>query len=59
MSTHLPVLEYLQRQIGGPPPPDATCRMNYPTAISRLLGFQVVSIGKAHVCLEMDAKGRW
>lgn len=54
MTAELTVLEYLQRQIGGTLPPDAACRMNYPTAISRLLGFRVVSIDKAHACLEMD-----
>lgn len=55
MSTELAVLEYLKRQIDGTLPPDAVCRMNYPTAISRLLGFRIVSIDKAHACLEMDA----
>ncbi|MEK8089275.1 PaaI family thioesterase [Thermithiobacillus plumbiphilus] len=55
MTAELTVLEYLQRQIDGTLPPDAVCRMNYPTAISRLLGFRVVSIDKAHACLEMDA----
>ena len=54
MTAELTVLEYLQRQIGGTLPPDAACRMNYPTAISRLLGFRVVSIDKAQACLEMD-----
>lgn len=55
MTVELTVLEYLQRQIDGTLPPDASCRMNYPTAISRLLGFRVVRIEKAYACLEMDA----
>lgn len=55
MRTELTVLEYLQRQIDGTLPPDAVCRMNYPTAISRLLGFRIVSIDKAYACLEMNA----
>lgn len=55
MSTELTVLEYLRRQIDGTLPPDATCRMSYPTAISQLLGIRMVSIDKAHACLEMDA----
>lgn len=55
MSSELAVLEYLQRQIDGTLAPDAVCRMNYPTAISRLLGFRIVGIGKAHAWLEMDA----
>lgn len=58
MTVELTVLEYLQRQIDGTLPPHATFRMNYPTAISRLLGFRVVSIGKAHACLEMGPTQR-
>lgn len=55
MCTQLTVLEYLQRQIEGTLPPDASCRMIYPAAISQLLGFRVVGIDKAHACLEMEA----
>ncbi len=52
---HLPVLEYLQRQLDGTLAADAQTHMRYPTAISRLLGFRIVAIGEATATLEMQA----
>jgi uncharacterized protein (TIGR00369 family) len=52
---HLPVLEYLQRQLDGRLTPDDVTHMHYPTAISRLLGFRIVEIGKAMAVVEIDA----
>jgi uncharacterized protein (TIGR00369 family) len=55
MTTKLAVLEYLRRQIDGTLPPDAICGLNYPTAISQLLGFRITEIDAGYACLEMDA----
>ncbi len=55
MSTHLSVLEYLQRQINGDLPENASCAVKYPTAISQLLGFRITEIDEGYACLEMDA----
>lgn len=55
MRTQLPTLEYLQRQIEGSLPPDATADMHYPTPISKLLGFRVTAIDKGMARLELDA----
>lgn len=51
----LPVLEYLRHQLDGSLGPDDTTHMQYPTAISRLLGFRIVEIGKAMAVIEFDA----
>lgn len=51
----LPVLEYLQRQLDGRLTADDVTHMHYPTAISRLLGFRIVEIGKASAVVEIDA----
>lgn len=55
MTTRLPVLEYLQRQIDGTLPMDAICAVKYPTAISQLLGFRITEIDKGYACLDMNA----
>ncbi|MFZ5483685.1 MAG: PaaI family thioesterase [Pseudomonadota bacterium] len=55
MRMQLPTLEYLQRQIDGTLPPDAGTEMQYPTAISKLLGFRVTAIDRGIARLEMDA----
>lgn len=55
MSKHLHVLGYLRRQIDGTLPTDAICALQYPTAISQLLGFRITEIDKGYACLEMDA----
>jgi uncharacterized protein (TIGR00369 family) len=52
---HLTVLEYLQRQLDGRLKADDVTHMRYPTAISCLLGFRIVDIGKAMAVVEIDA----
>ena len=52
---HLPVLEYLQRQLDGTLAVEAVTHMRYPTAISRLLEFRIVAVGEATATLELDA----
>ena len=51
----LPVLDYLRRLLDGSLGPDDTTFMQYPTPISRLLGFRMVEIGKATAVIEFDA----
>lgn len=53
----LPVLEYLSRQLTGTLEPGDRTHMRYPTAISQLLGFELVDIGPgtAAVALQADA----
>lgn len=55
MPHHLPVLEYLQRQLDGRLAADDVTHMRYPTAISSLLGFRIVEIGEALAVVEIDA----
>ena len=52
---HLPVLEYLERQLDGTLAPDAETHMRYPTAISQLLGFRIVAIDEASATVELEA----
>ena len=52
---HLPVLDYLQRQLDGRLTAGDVTHMRYPTAISRLLGFRIVEIGLASAVIEFDA----
>ncbi|MBN3763847.1 PaaI family thioesterase [Burkholderia sp. Ac-20365] len=52
---HLPVLDYLQRQLDGRLTTADVTHMRYPTAISKLLGFRIVEIGAARAVLEFDA----
>ncbi|MBP7654969.1 PaaI family thioesterase [Pseudomonas aeruginosa] len=51
---HLPVLEYLQRQLSSTLSDGAVTHMRYPTAISQLLGFRIVAIGEATATIELD-----
>ncbi len=44
---HLPVLEYLKRQLNGSLTIEDTTHMLYPTAISRLLGLRIIEIAEA------------
>lgn len=55
MNTVLPTLEFLQRQIDGTLPANAHTTMQYPTAISQLLGFRITGIDRGYAQLEMDA----
>lgn len=55
MTVHLPVLEYLQKQIKGTLPTGAKTWMNYPSPISKLLGFKIVEIDKGYAKLQMTA----
>lgn len=54
-SRHLPVLEYLQRQLNGTLAEGEHTHMRYPTAISRLLNFRITAIDEASATLELDA----
>lgn len=51
----LPVLEYLQRQIAGTLPGDATTYFTYPTATSKLVGYQVSEVAEGTACITMNA----
>ncbi|MGX6446768.1 PaaI family thioesterase [Patulibacter sp. S7RM1-6] len=51
----LPVLDYLRRQIAGELGPDDRTHLRYPTAISQLLGFEVVDVGPRTAVLRLDA----
>lgn len=55
MTGRLNTLEFLQRQIDGSLPPGAGTEMQYPTAISQLLGFRITAVDRGSACLEMDA----
>ena len=55
MNARLPTLEYLRRQIDGSLPPGADTDMQYPTAISRLLGFSVTAVEAGIASLEIQA----
>jgi len=50
----LPTLEFLQRQLNGTLPDNATTAMQYPTAISQLLGFRIKAIEEGYAQLEVD-----
>ncbi len=52
---HLPVLEYLTRQVDGRLSPEDATHMLYPTAISRLLAFRIVEVAEAMAVVELDA----
>lgn len=52
---HLSVLEYLQRQLNGTLVEGDRTHMRYPTAISQLLNFRLVSIAEADAEIELDA----
>jgi uncharacterized protein (TIGR00369 family) len=55
MTRNLPVLDYLQRQLNGTLTAGDATHMRYPTAISQLLRFRIVAIGKATAAIELDA----
>lgn len=52
---HLPVLDFLKRQLSGELPEGATTHMKYPTAISRLLGIRIAEVDEAFAVVEIDA----
>ncbi len=52
---HLPVLDYLQRQLAGQLTGDESIHMRYPTAVSELLGFRITAIGAGEATVEFDA----
>lgn len=54
MAARLPTLDYLQQLVSGTLPAGTLSEMRYPTAISQLLGFRIVDIGKAYARLQMD-----
>jgi hypothetical protein len=45
MGNRFSTLEFLQRQLAGDLPVDATTEMWYPTAISKTLGFRIAEVG--------------
>ncbi|AJE99778.1 PaaI family thioesterase [Pandoraea apista] len=55
LGQHLPVLEYLQRQVNGSLADGDSTHMRYPTAISTLLKFRIVSVAEADAVIELDA----
>jgi len=55
VNARLPPLEFLQRQLDGSLPADAATTMQYPTAVSRLLGFRIAAIDAGFAQLEFEA----
>jgi len=55
MPETLPVLEFLRRHLAGDLPVDAQTHLDYPTAISQLLGFRITDIAEGYARLELDA----
>jgi len=55
MPQRLSTLEFLQRQMDGSLPTGAVTEMQYPTAISQLLGFRIAAVDKGVASLELDA----
>lgn len=53
--TTLPVLEYLRRQVAGALQPGETTHLRYPTAVSRLLGLEVVEVDERVAAVRIDA----
>lgn len=51
----LPVLDYLQRQIAGELRPEDGTHLRYPTAVSRLLGLELVAVGERTARIRLDA----
>ena len=58
MTIKLSTLEFLRRQLDGTLPADATTEMQYPTAISKTLGFRIAEINTGYAKLEMDANAK-
>lgn len=54
-SRHLPVLEFLKKQLNGTLSAAQTTHLRYPTAISALLGFKLIAIREAMATLELEA----
>lgn len=54
-ASKLPVLEYLQRHVGGTLTDVHTTHMKYPTAISRTLDIRIVEVGRGCATVEIDA----
>ncbi len=52
---HLPVLEYLRRQLDGTLVSGDTTHMRYPTAIATLLHLRIVAIAEAMASIEIEA----
>jgi uncharacterized protein (TIGR00369 family) len=52
---HLPVLAYLQRLLAGTVGDAAPTHMRYPTAISRLLEFDIAAVGEGSATLTLNA----
>jgi len=55
MNNKLPTLEFLRRQLDGTLPAGATTEMQYPTAISKTLGFRITEIDVGYAKVELDA----
>ncbi|WGL52417.1 PaaI family thioesterase [Nocardioides sp. BP30] len=53
--TSLPVLEYLQRQLAGTLQPGDTTHVRYPTAISRLLGIEIIEVAERQAAVRIAA----
>jgi uncharacterized protein (TIGR00369 family) len=53
--TTLPVLEYLRRQLAGTLRPGDTTHLRYPTAISRLLGLEVIDVDERFAVVRIAA----
>lgn len=51
----LPVLDYLRRQVAGRLRPTDRTHLRYPTAISRLLGLELVAVDRGGAVLRLDA----
>ena len=55
LTRHLPVLQYLQRQLANQLGAGDSTHMQYPTPISSLLGFNIVEVGEATAVIELLA----
>lgn len=55
MNNKLSTLEFLRRQLNGTLPTGATTEMQYPTAISKTLGFRITEIDVGYAKVEMNA----
>lgn len=53
-ATTLPVLTFLQHSLSGAHQPSGPIHMQYPTAISELLGFEIVAVGAGSASVTVD-----